>query len=231
VYKRPGYRKHKDRFDDIEWIFRSLQSEVPYGGIARLSKLTNITASTLQRWKVKVDTHPTWRPSHQAYSDVKRISTDEQEQRLLTRLMASLLEKGLYYSDADFRFDALRFDQAILLTRVMASFLEKGLYYSDAYFRIDALRFHQTTLLIKVMASFLEKGLYYSDADFRVDALRFHQTTLLTRVTVNLLEKGLHHSDAEFKVDALRFHQTTLLTRLMARFHPGFSKTSCCLMT
>jgi hypothetical protein len=61
-----------------------------------------------------VEAHPTSRPSHQAYSDVKRISTDEQEQRLLTRLMASFLEKGLYYSHADFRVDALRFHQTLI---------------------------------------------------------------------------------------------------------------------
>jgi hypothetical protein len=160
VYKRSGHRKHKDRLDDVKWIFQSLQGEVPYGGIARLSKLTNIAASTLQRWKTKVDAHPTWRPSHQAYSDVKRISTDEEEQRFLTRVMASLLQKGLYHSDADFRVDAFRFHQTTLLTRVMASFLEKGLYYSDADVRADALRFHQTTLLTRVTGSLLEKGLY-----------------------------------------------------------------------
>jgi hypothetical protein len=91
--------------------------------------LTNIAASTLQRWKAKVNAHPTWRPSHQAYSDVKRISTDEQEKRLLTRVMASFLEKGLYHSDAEFRVDALRFHQTTLSIRVTASFLEKRLYF------------------------------------------------------------------------------------------------------
>jgi hypothetical protein len=72
--------------------------------------LINIAASTLQRWKAKVDAHPTWRPSHQAYSDVKRISTDEQEKLLLTRVTASFLEKGLYFPTQI--SESMRFDFA-----------------------------------------------------------------------------------------------------------------------
>jgi hypothetical protein len=103
MYKRPSYRPHKDRLGDLEGVFRILQDEVPYGGIAKLSKLTNIADATIQRWKANTDGDPTWRLSRQAYSNAQRIFTAEQEQRLLTLVMSSFLQKGLHYSDANFR--------------------------------------------------------------------------------------------------------------------------------
>jgi hypothetical protein len=114
VYKRPPYRRHKDHLPSLEWIFKILQGEVGYGGIARLAELSRIPASTIQRWKAKIDVDPTWRPTHEAYSDAKRIFTSDQEERLLTLVTLSFLEKGLYYSDADFRVDALRFHQTLI---------------------------------------------------------------------------------------------------------------------
>jgi hypothetical protein len=114
VYKRPGYKKHKDRLDDLEWLFKILQREVGYGSIAKLSKWTKIPESTIRTWKAKIEDDPTWRPSRKAYSDAKHIFTDVQEERLLTEVMSSFLEKGLYYSDSDFKVDALRFHQKLI---------------------------------------------------------------------------------------------------------------------
>jgi hypothetical protein len=116
LYPRLPYYKHKDRLDDpkLTWVFENLQGVVPYGGIAKLAAKVNIPASTVQTWKMNVDIDPTWRPSHEAYSDTQRTFTDEEEQRLLTQVMTSFLEKGLYYSDADFKVDALQFHQHLV---------------------------------------------------------------------------------------------------------------------
>jgi hypothetical protein len=49
------------------------------------------------------------RPSRAHYGRQRRVFTDEQEIRLVTHIIASYLDHHLFYSDKDFRIDALLF--------------------------------------------------------------------------------------------------------------------------
>jgi hypothetical protein len=109
LYKRPQYRRHKDQIPKLESIFRSLAQPHPRGGVAALSEVTGVADSTLRTWEKKVRKDPHWRPSRQAYAIPQRIFTDEEEQTLLDYVIANYLDKGLYYSDSDFKLDCLKF--------------------------------------------------------------------------------------------------------------------------
>jgi hypothetical protein len=113
-YKRVPYRRHKDHIPELEPIFRAIQNPVPTGGLAALAKRDDIPGSTLRTWKARLEEDRDWRPSHEAYSYAQKVFTIGEELRLVTYIQEHYLSKGLYYSDEDFRIDALAFVQNLL---------------------------------------------------------------------------------------------------------------------
>jgi hypothetical protein len=76
-----------------------------------LSRKADIRRSTLSTWRLNLLKNPTWRPRRSHYALAKRIFSDAQEDELAQRIAATYLSQGLFYSDADFKIDALRFYQ------------------------------------------------------------------------------------------------------------------------
>jgi hypothetical protein len=58
---------------------------------------------------------PTWRPRREYYSQAQRFFSREQELELSSRIAMKYIDRGLFYSDADFKIDALRFHAEIVL--------------------------------------------------------------------------------------------------------------------
>jgi hypothetical protein len=110
-YKRHPYLHHKEHVLELHRVFTALQAPIPRGGLTFLSEMSKvpIPVSTLQSWKTAVRKDPTWRPSCEAYKGSKRAFTDLEEERLVASIRANYLDKGLYYSDQDFKEDALQF--------------------------------------------------------------------------------------------------------------------------
>jgi hypothetical protein len=101
--------------------------------MAELSRRTHIGESTLCAWKRKLGTNPAWRPSRRAYALPRRIFTDEQEDRLVDRIVTDYLSKGLFYCDEDFKLDARRF-----YDEICAELEEKAAFNPE-----DAARLHR----------------------------------------------------------------------------------------
>jgi hypothetical protein len=80
VYRRPPYQYHKGHVSQLGFVFPALQTDVPFGGLALLSKRVHITRPTLSTWRQKVQGDPAWRPSRRAYAAPQRIFTDSQEE-------------------------------------------------------------------------------------------------------------------------------------------------------
>jgi hypothetical protein len=114
-YKRGPYQHHKDRLPELEPIFAVLldHPDVP-GFMMTLATRINVHRSTLSTWKRNLLEDPTWRPRREHYSLVQRIFTDLQELELSDRIATKYIDRGLFYSDADFKIDALRFYQEIV---------------------------------------------------------------------------------------------------------------------
>jgi hypothetical protein len=108
-YKRHPYRNHKDRVDEVTPVFAALNSDIPFGGLALLSKATSISDSILSSWKRHLSNDLDWRPSRAHYGRQRRIFTDEQDIRLVIHIIASYLDHDLSYSDKDFRIEAIFF--------------------------------------------------------------------------------------------------------------------------
>jgi hypothetical protein len=80
-----------------------------------LATRINVNYQTLATWKRNLLKYFTWRPRREHYSQAKRIFTCEQELELSSRIAMKYIDRGLFYSDADFRIDALRFYAEIVL--------------------------------------------------------------------------------------------------------------------
>jgi hypothetical protein len=116
VYKRAPYRPHKDNLEGLAPIFRALSvPKLPRGCVPVLSKTVNIPPSTLYGWHEKLKVNPEWRPRRDHYAAAQRIFTDAEEYEFVHRLTLKYLDKGLYYSDTDFRGDVLEFHSAVML--------------------------------------------------------------------------------------------------------------------
>jgi hypothetical protein len=110
VYKRGPDKHHKDNLARLEPIFRMLQACPRVTGLMKaLAKRTGISRSTLSTWKANLLSDPSWRPRRIHYASARRIFSDEQERELATRIATTYIAKGLFYTDADFKLDALRF--------------------------------------------------------------------------------------------------------------------------
>jgi hypothetical protein len=79
-----------------------------------LAKRTKIGKSTLSTWKHNLLSDPTWRPKREHYGEAHQIFTREQEIELSTRIATNYIDKGLFYSDTEFKIDALRFHKEIV---------------------------------------------------------------------------------------------------------------------
>ena len=99
-YKREPYHSHKDHVQDLENVFAALSEPIPYGGLVRLSTLTNIKPSTLSTWRVNLMNDPSWRPSRQAYA--RRTFSDAVEEEILNHIVNGFIEPGVYFCDQDF---------------------------------------------------------------------------------------------------------------------------------
>jgi hypothetical protein len=115
LYKRHRYLNHKNLREDLDPIFEALaEPEIPRGCVATLARRSGIPATTLRTWRKKLSKDRTWRPSREGYAFNHRIFTEEQEAILLDRIQARFLQRGLYYSDADFKVDALAFREELI---------------------------------------------------------------------------------------------------------------------
>jgi hypothetical protein len=113
VYCRPPYQHHKDHIPQLDFIFRALSDDIPFGGLSLLAKRMQISNSTLSTWRHQVQRDPNWRPSRRAYGIPRRIFSDAQEDELIRRIRMEFLDKGLYFCDEDFRIEAFRFYEEI----------------------------------------------------------------------------------------------------------------------
>jgi hypothetical protein len=104
---------HKYHVQDLEPVFHALLTDIPFGGLTKLSRATNIRDSTLFSWKKNLEQRPSWRPSRRAYGASRRIFSDAQEDELTRRIRTKFLDRGFYYCDEDFRLDALHFYEEI----------------------------------------------------------------------------------------------------------------------
>ena len=113
IYKRTPYQHHKDHLDILEpvfqWIAEDITAPKPRGSYAMLSAITKIKKTTLSTWKTNLRNDISWRPSRAHYGQHLRIFSPEQEFELVERIRRDYLEPGLFYSDQDFRTDALNF--------------------------------------------------------------------------------------------------------------------------
>jgi hypothetical protein len=116
LYKRGPYLPHKRFINRLEYIFEALSppSSIPYGGLTHLARLSGIPRTTLDTWRTKMQIDPHWRPSADHYAEAHQAFTPDQELRLTQEIQARFLQQGLYYSDQDFRHDALRFHQRLV---------------------------------------------------------------------------------------------------------------------
>jgi hypothetical protein len=114
VYKRGPYEHHEDNLLKLEPIFKILQiSPRITGFMDALARGTSISRSTLSTWKVNLLANPSWRPMRIHCSFPQRAFTDEQDRELATGIAVSSIEKGLFYTDAHFKIDAIKFYQKI----------------------------------------------------------------------------------------------------------------------
>ena len=74
-----------------------------------ISEITGIPMSTLSTWRGNLIDNPNWRPSRSNYGKQKRIFSDKEEEELMNEIQTTYLDKGLFYSDQDFRYDVLQF--------------------------------------------------------------------------------------------------------------------------
>lgn len=116
LYKRHRYLPHKDR--DISQILAYLSSNrLRFGDQKVLSDITGVPTSTLSTWKRKLQDNKDWVPSRDNYGQHLKIFTDEQEAELMRQIRSNYLDQGLFYSDQDFRYDAIKFYNAIMKQR------------------------------------------------------------------------------------------------------------------
>jgi hypothetical protein len=113
-YRREPYRKHMDHVPELETVFRALVGYIPPNGLRALSIVANVPYDTIRTWRRMLSNDSAWRPSHDAYRVAKRIFTDEEEERLVHLIRLNYLDNGLYYSDQDFKQDALQFRQKLV---------------------------------------------------------------------------------------------------------------------
>lgn len=133
-YRRLPYQHHKDHIHELDFVFRALCDEIPFGGLSLLSKQTRISDSTLSTWRRQLQKDPNWRPSRRAYAAPQRIFTDAEEDALVLKIRADFLDKGLYFCDEDFRLEAARFYEQIRQDLEDRSLVDPG-----ARRRLDAL--------------------------------------------------------------------------------------------
>jgi hypothetical protein len=117
LYKRGPYKAHKRHIAQLESIFKALSpmDVIPHGGLTQLAHLSHIPRTTLETWRTNLRSDPDWRPSCAHYSLNNQVFTSSQECRFVREIQARFLQHGLYYSDEDFRFDALAFHQRLIL--------------------------------------------------------------------------------------------------------------------
>jgi hypothetical protein len=113
-YVREPYHKHMDHLAEMEPVFRALLGYIPPNGLRALSKAANTPFDTLRTWRHNLSVDDKWRPSHEAYRKAQRTFTDEEENRLVHLIRVNYLDNGLYYSDQDFKQDALQFRQMLI---------------------------------------------------------------------------------------------------------------------
>jgi hypothetical protein len=112
---RGPYQHHKDNLPELEPIFSILLDPPNVRGfLTALAKRTNICRQTLARWRHSLLHDPTWRPRRDHYGDGHRTFTYLQERELPDRIETNYIDKGLFYSDAEFKIDVLRFHYEIV---------------------------------------------------------------------------------------------------------------------
>lgn len=103
-------RKMSAKERKLETIFDILKEKGgTYGVVAALAKKTGYSHQTLYRWRCQLRLNPAWRPYRCHYGQHRRAFTDLEELELVGRIKDEYLDKGLFYSDQDFIYDAQAF--------------------------------------------------------------------------------------------------------------------------
>lgn len=130
IYKRHRYLGHKDNSKRLKKVFEWLIEDIDHperhfrGEQDVLADVTGVPKSTLSTWKSNLREDRNWRPSRDHYGCHKRIFTDEEERMLMQQIREEYLDVGLFYSDQDFRYDAIEFYRKRLLEKLRAA--ERG---------------------------------------------------------------------------------------------------------
>jgi hypothetical protein len=77
--------------------------------LTALAKRTNICRQTPATRAQKLWRDREWRPTREHYGEGHRTFTPLQERELIDRIETNYIDKGLFYSDAEFKIDVLRF--------------------------------------------------------------------------------------------------------------------------
>lgn len=102
--------------DILERIFGALAiPRLPRGYITALARRHNLNRRTLNDWHVMLIKDQTWRPNPSVHLIARnRAFTDVEEAELMRRIKTNYLDHGLFYSDQDFKEDAVRYYAEIL---------------------------------------------------------------------------------------------------------------------
>ena len=125
IYKRARYRRHIDNLEALEDVFEILQrDDTPRGLFVILSKTLGISQSTLSTWRARVRKDPSWRPKRSNYGKHKLVFSLEEEEQLVQYMHENYIHNGLFYSDRDFYYDAIRYHN--FLTEEKAKQIQTG---------------------------------------------------------------------------------------------------------
>jgi hypothetical protein len=79
-----------------------------------LATRIKISKSILSTWKYNLLKDLIWRPRRSHYVEAQEIFTQGRELEFSHRIATKHIDKGLFYSDAEFKIDALRFHWEIV---------------------------------------------------------------------------------------------------------------------
>lgn len=95
-----------------ETVFLALAEPLlPRGYVATLSRTTGLKERRLYGWRSKLREDKNWRPFVCHYGQHRRHFTPTEEQEIIAKIKIDWLDKGLFYSDQDFRVDMQVFYQ------------------------------------------------------------------------------------------------------------------------
>jgi hypothetical protein len=87
VYKRGPYQHHKGDREQLERGFNLLHTDIPYGGLRVLSRMTDIRDDTLYQERDNLTTNPLWRSRRESQPRAHKALSDKAELMPLSRIV------------------------------------------------------------------------------------------------------------------------------------------------